>query len=251
MAGTGLYWARGEEALQRALRRARHPGVPERPGARLRAGRPPLLLLARARQRPEGRRRRARRSACRWTSGSASAGRSARTPRSIVIGSAPPERPHPREVAAELYGGVAATLDALREGAGGRGPLAAGSPSCARPRTRSAPPSRRSWTTTARRSTRCASTASCTRCSTARTIVIGDGGDFVSYAGQDDRDLRARLLDGPGPVRLPRRRARATRSRRSSRTRTARSACCSATARSASPGSSSTRWSATACRSSA
>ena len=37
----------------------------------------------------------------------------------VVIGSAPPERPHPREVAAELYGGVAATLDALREGAGG------------------------------------------------------------------------------------------------------------------------------------
>src|SRR5215208_3958651 len=35
----------------------------------------------------------------------------------VVIGSAPPERPHPREVAAELYGGVAATLDALREGA--------------------------------------------------------------------------------------------------------------------------------------
>ena len=32
-----------------------------------------------------------------------------------------------------------------------------------------------------------------------------------------DRDLRARLLDGPGPVRLPRRRARATRSRPSSR----------------------------------
>src|SRR5205085_7957894 len=36
----------------------------------------------------------------------------------IVIGSAPPERPHPRPVAAELYGGVAATLDALRTGAG-------------------------------------------------------------------------------------------------------------------------------------
>src|SRR5437764_3967923 len=37
----------------------------------------------------------------------------------IVIGSAPPERPHPRAVAAELYGGVGATLDALREGASG------------------------------------------------------------------------------------------------------------------------------------
>ena len=44
----------------RALRGARHPGVPERARARLPAGRPPELLLARARRRPQGRRRRAR-----------------------------------------------------------------------------------------------------------------------------------------------------------------------------------------------
>jgi acetolactate synthase-1/2/3 large subunit len=38
----------------------------------------------------------------------------------VVVGSAPPERPHPRAVAAELFGGVPATLRALREaGAGG------------------------------------------------------------------------------------------------------------------------------------
>jgi acetolactate synthase-1/2/3 large subunit len=38
----------------------------------------------------------------------------------VVIGSAPPEHPHPREVAAELYGAVPATLAALRDaGAGG------------------------------------------------------------------------------------------------------------------------------------
>ena len=67
-------------------------------------------------------------------------------------------------------------------------------------------------------------------------IVIGDGGDFVSYAGRVDRLLRAGLLAGPGAVRLPRLRARATRWRRSSRTPTARSCCCSATARSASRG---------------
>ena len=67
-------------------------------------------------------------------------------------------------------------------------------------------------------------------------IVIGDGGDFVSFAGPRDRDLRAGLLDGPGPVRLPRigPRLRARREGRASRT--ARSACCSATAPSASPG---------------
>ena len=48
-------------------------------------------------------------------------------------------------------------------------------------------------------------------------IVIGDGGDFVSYAGRVDRHLRARLLARPGPVRLPGHRAPATRWRRSSR----------------------------------
>ena len=32
----------------------------------------------------------------------------------VVVGSAPPERPHPREVAAELFGGMPATLDLLR-----------------------------------------------------------------------------------------------------------------------------------------
>jgi acetolactate synthase I/II/III large subunit len=37
----------------------------------------------------------------------------------VIVASAPPERPHPRPVAAELFGGVGATLDALRESAGG------------------------------------------------------------------------------------------------------------------------------------
>src|SRR5436190_14684759 len=40
----------------------------------------------------------------------------------VVIGSAPPERPHPREVAAELYGPVPAILDALRSEAGAASP---------------------------------------------------------------------------------------------------------------------------------
>ena len=57
MAGTGLYWARGEEALVRALRRAVGAGLPQRPGARLRARRPSDVLLARAGHRPQGRRR--------------------------------------------------------------------------------------------------------------------------------------------------------------------------------------------------
>ena len=51
MAGTNLYWGHGEDALLRARRGARDPGVPQRPGARLRARRPRAVLLARPRRR--------------------------------------------------------------------------------------------------------------------------------------------------------------------------------------------------------
>ena len=60
MAGTNLYWGHGENALRRARRGARHPRLPQRPGARLRARRPRAVLLARALERLEGRRRRPR-----------------------------------------------------------------------------------------------------------------------------------------------------------------------------------------------
>ena len=81
-------------------------------------------------------------------------------------------------------------------------------------------------------------------------VVIGDGGDFVSFAGRmiDTYEPGCWMDPGPygclgaGPAR---------RSRRSSRIRTGRCACCSATARSASRGWSSTPSSATACPSSA
>ena len=82
MAGTNLYWGRGEGALQALAERARHPGLPQRAGPRLRAG-----GSSRWRSRGRAGRRWARPtsrswSACRWTSGSASAPRSRRTARS-------------------------------------------------------------------------------------------------------------------------------------------------------------------------
>ena len=46
MAGTGLYWAHGEDELRAARRGARHPGLPQRHGPRLPARRPRALLLA-------------------------------------------------------------------------------------------------------------------------------------------------------------------------------------------------------------
>ena len=76
-------------------------------------------------------------------------------------------------------------------------------------------------------------------------IVIGDGGDFVSYAGK--------LVESyePGTFLDPARTAasawaRATRSRPASRIPTARSCCCSATARSGSRSATSRRSCATA-----
>ena len=81
-------------------------------------------------------------------------------------------------------------------------------------------------------------------------IVIGDGGDFVSYAGRVIDTYEPGTWMDPGPFGClgagPGQAIGAA-----APARAARSACCSATAPSASAGSSSTRWSATACRSSA
>ena len=52
---------------------------------------------------------------------------------------------------------------------------------------------------TARRCTRCACTTSSTRCSTATPIVIGDGGDFVSFAGRVIETYEPGCWMDPGP----------------------------------------------------
>ena len=169
----------------------------------------------------------------------------------VVIGSAPPAAP----ASARGRGGAVRRRAPRRSTRCARAPPAvptarAGSPSCARSRTSAAPPSRTSSPTTARRSTRCASTTSCGRCSTANDDRDRRRRRLRLLRRPGDRDLRARLLDGPGPVRLPRRgpglRARGEARAPGPR----RSACCSATAPSASRASSSTRWCATTCRSS-
>ena len=89
----------------------------------------------------------------------------------VQIDSADPDRPAPRELAGELYGGLPATLSALRQAAldagGSSSRTNAGSRACAARRTRSGPPSGISSPTDARRCTRCASITSSVRCSTA------------------------------------------------------------------------------------
>ena len=117
----------------------------------------------------------------------------------VVIGSSRPERPHPREVAAELYGGVAATLDALRSGAGGG-------------------PDRSAWATSLREAENEKRAGEHDDMTDARAplhpmrvyhelgqvldrdaVVIGDGGDFVSFAGRVIETYEPGCWMDPGP----------------------------------------------------
>ncbi len=117
----------------------------------------------------------------------------------VAIGAAPPERPHPRQPAAELYGGVAATLDALRSEAGGG-------------------PDRSEWMRTLREAENEKRVAEQEELNDSRaplhpmrvyreiqqvidrdTIVIGDGGDFVSYAGRVIESYEPGCWMDPGP----------------------------------------------------
>jgi acetolactate synthase I/II/III large subunit len=117
----------------------------------------------------------------------------------VVIGASRPERPHPREPAAELYGGVAATLDALREGAGGG-------------------PDRSAWTASLREVENEKRAGEQDNLTDGRSplhplrvyhelgqvldrdaIVIGDGGDFVSFAGRVIETYQPGCWMDPGP----------------------------------------------------
>ena len=78
-------------------------------------------------------------------------------------------------------------------------------------------------------------------------IVIGDGGDFVSYAGKYVDTLRPGCVPRPGAVRVPRARSRVTRSaRRVAHPCAPGRRAASATVRSASRSATSTRWRVTA-----
>jgi len=115
----------------------------------------------------------------------------------IVIGSAPPERDRPREVAAELYGSVAGTLDALRSAGG---------------------PDRWAWVKELRaveNEKRAAERddltddrsplhpmrvyGELTQMLDRDAVVIGDGGDFVSFAGRMIETYEPGCWMDPGP----------------------------------------------------
>ena len=118
----------------------------------------------------------------------------------VVIGSSAPERPHPRAVAAELYGSVARSLDALRAGAAG------GSAE------------RAAWVATLRETENERRAGEQADLADARAplhpmrvygelaqvldrdaVVIGDGGDFVSFAGRMIDTYEPGCWMDPGP----------------------------------------------------
>jgi len=115
----------------------------------------------------------------------------------VVIGSSAPEREHPRPVAAELYGNVAGTLDALRSAAG---------------------PDRSGWVNDLRavenekraseQDDLCDDRAplhpmrvygELAQVLDRDAVVIGDGGDFVSFAGRMIDTYEPGCWMDPGP----------------------------------------------------
>ena len=119
--------------------------------------------------------------------------------RIITLGAAPPANPHPREPAVDLIGGIAATLDALREAAGGGPDRAAWIR-----RLEGVESERRA----AEREELCDERAplhplriyaGLQQLLDRDAIVIGDGGDFVSYAGRVIETYEPGCWMDPGP----------------------------------------------------
>ncbi len=198
MAGTGLYWARGEEALVRLCEELSVPVFVNGLGRGCVPADHPLFFS------------RARGAGLKGADVAlvigvpmdfrlGFGGSFGDDTQVVVIGSARPERAHPREPAAELYGGVAATLDALRTGAGGG-------------------PDRSAWTASLREVENEKRAGEQDDLTDGRSplhplrvyhelgqvldrdaIVIGDGGDFVSFAGRVIETYEPGCWMDPGP----------------------------------------------------
>jgi acetolactate synthase-1/2/3 large subunit len=198
MAGTDLYWGHGEDALVRLVEQVR---IPAYVNGLARGSVPSDHELAFSRTRGQA------------LSGADVAlvigvpldfrmgfgGVFGEDTRVIVIDRVPSERPHPREIAAELYGGITGILDALAAGVGpGAGTTA--------------------WIEGLRAAETEKRAAEAAELNDDRAplhplrlyqelmdvldrdaIVIGDGGDFVSYAGRVMPTYEPGCWLDPGP----------------------------------------------------
>ena len=117
----------------------------------------------------------------------------------VVIGSAPPERPHPREVAAELFGGVPATLDALREAAAGGADRTAWLGALRETENEKRAAEQEELTDDRAPLHPMRVYGELAQVLDRGTVVVGDGGDFVSYAGRMIETYEPGLWMDPGP----------------------------------------------------
>jgi len=198
MAGTGLYWARAEEALRRLCEElsvpvflnglargcvpADHPMFFSRARGTGLKGADVALVIGVPMDFRLG-----------------FGGSFGEETEIVAVGSAEPKREQPREVAAELYGGVATTLDALRSAAAGG-------------------PDRSGWIAEMRaveNEKRAGEQADLTddrsplhplrvyhelaQVLDRDAVVIGDGGDFVSFAGRVIDTYEPGCWMDPGP----------------------------------------------------
>ena len=198
MAGTGLYWAHGEHALQalcdelqipvflnglaRGCIPADHPLFFSRARGAALSGADVALVVGVPMDFRLG-----------------FGGSFGEDTQIVVIGSAPPDRPHPRRPAAELFGGLACTLDAMREAADGG-------------RDRSEWIAELSGTENEKRASEQADLTDeraplhplrvyheLQQLLDRDAVVIGDGGDFVSYAGRVIETYQPGCWMDPGP----------------------------------------------------
>ena len=196
MAGTGLYWGRGEEALRGLAEALRVPVFLNGLGRGCLAA-DHELYFSRARSTALGGADVALVIGVPLDFRLGFGAALSQEAEIVVIEAAEPERSHPRAVGAELYGALPATLEALRDAARGVDGSGVGS-------------SRQAWIKSLRELERERRAAEVAELTDPRAplhpmrvygelaplldrdaIVVGDGGDFVSYAG--------RLIDSYAP----------------------------------------------------
>jgi acetolactate synthase-1/2/3 large subunit len=198
MAGTGLYWAHGEHALQELCRELQLPVFLNGLARGCVPADDPVFFS------------RARGTALKGADVAlivgvpmdfrlGFGGSFGEETQIVVVGAAPPASAHPREPAAELFGGVAATLAALRQAAGSG-------------------PDRSEWLSQLRETENEKRAGEQDDLTDERAplhplrvyhelsqvlerdaVVIGDGGDFVSYAGRVVETYEPGCWMDPGP----------------------------------------------------
>jgi len=203
MAGTGLYWARGEEGLRRLCEELSVPvflnGLAR---GCVPADHPQFFSRARGKALKEADVALVVGVPMDFRLGfGASFGDETKI---VAVGSARPERAFPREVAAELYGGVAATLDALRTEAGSPADRAGSDRAAWNRDLRSVEDEKRAAEHDELTDGRAPLHplrvyGELGQMLDRDAIVVGDGGDFVSYAGRVIQTYEPGCWMDPGP----------------------------------------------------